>query len=131
MTDTPLISAASARTVLAQIVQQRWSCHVTQTLGPSNRDARHVRQRDGTRRGVTRSRAIAVVSVVRPGQHHSLLVHDARAMRRDPESSWLLCHRSERAAPPWRGNPPRAVTLFWPRDRWCKAVAYRLVRSPD
>src|ERR1700685_2118471 len=112
MTDTHLISVPSARSVLARIVQQRWSCHVTQTLGPSNRDARHIRRRDGSRRGIARGRRIAVVSLVRPRQHHSLLVHDARAMRRDGEPSWLLRHRSERAAPRWRHNPPRAVTLF-------------------
>jgi hypothetical protein len=110
MTDTPLISAASARSVLAQIVQQRWSCHVTQTHRPRNPYACHVRHRDGSRRGIARGRRIAVVSLVRPGQHHSMLVHDARAMRRDGESSWLLRHRSERGAPPWRHNPPRAVT---------------------
>jgi hypothetical protein len=121
MTDTPLISAASARAVLAQIVQQRWSYHVTQTLRPSNPYARHVRRRDGSRRSFAGGRAIAVVSLVRPGQHHSMLVHDARAMRRDSESSWLLCHRSERGTPPWRHNPPRAVksglrTDFQPRQ---------------
>jgi hypothetical protein len=111
MTDTPLISGSSARRVLAQIVQRRWSYHVTQTHRPSNPDACHVRHRDGSRRGIARGRAIAVVSLVRPGgQHHSMLVHDARAMRRDSESSWLLRHRSERGAPPWRHDPPRAVT---------------------
>src|SRR5580700_7203049 len=110
MTDTPLISGSSARRVLAQIVQRRWSYHVTQTHRPSNPDACHVRHRDGSRRGIARGRAIAVVSLVRPGgQHHSMLVHDARAMRRDSESSWLLRHRSERGAPPWRHDPPRAV----------------------
>ena len=110
MTDTPLISGSSARAVLAQIVQQRGSCHVSQTRRPNNPYACHVRRRDGSRRGVARGRRIAVISLVRPGQHHSMLVHDARAVRRDGESSWLLCHRSERAAPPWRHNPPRAVT---------------------
>jgi hypothetical protein len=110
MTDTPLISAASARSVLAQMVQQRWPYHVSQTHRPSNPDACHVRRRDVSRRGIARGRAIAIVSLVRPGQHHSMLVHDARAMRRDGESPWLLRHRSERVAPPWRHNPPRAVT---------------------
>jgi hypothetical protein len=110
MTDTPLISGSSARSVLAQIVQQRWSYHVNQTHRPRNPSACHVRRRDGSRRGIAGGRAIAVVSLVRPGRHHSLLVHDARAMRRDGESSWFLRHRSERAAPPWRHHPPRAVT---------------------
>jgi len=35
-------------------------------------------------------------------------------MTREQCEEWLLCHRSERAAPPWRNNPPRAVTLFEP-----------------
>src|ERR1700676_4399590 len=113
MTDTPLISGSSARSVLAQIVQQRWSCHFSQTHRSRNPYACHVRHRDGSRRGITRGRRIAVVSLVRPGgQHHSMLVHDAREIRRDSEPSAFVPPPPERGAPPRRNNPPGAVTLF-------------------
>src|SRR5579864_3126461 len=118
MTNTPLISRSGARKASGKLVKQRASCHVTQThrssnLGPSNLDVRRVRRRNGARHRRTCRRGTAVVSLVRPGQHLSMLVHDARAMRTGGELSGLLPHRSERAAAPRRNHPSRTMTQLF------------------
>src|SRR4029077_12517774 len=113
MTNTHLISASGAAKCRRKLVKERALCHVTQTHRPGNLAARHIRLRNGTRhRGACR-RGIAVLSLVRPGQHLSMLVHDARPMRTGGELSGLLPHRSERAAAPGKNPPPGAMTQFF------------------